>query len=89
MSAAAIVTLLTSLFKAIPVLGKKFDEIVAAYVIKQKAKLSKELRDGIKRAINEQDQIELEQVMGYQHAGEESHLPGAVVVDSLPGLHKS
>lgn len=43
--------------------------------------------NAIKDIQNNQDQRLLEKALGNPNAGEISHDPGAVVVDSLPGLH--
>lgn len=86
MTISAALSLLLAIFKAIPSLRKWWEELVAAYVQAEKARMSKDIRDGIKRLINEQDQIELEEAIGYSRAGEPSRLPGAVIVDRLPGV---
>jgi hypothetical protein len=88
MSAAAVVSLLVSIFKAIPSLRKWWEELMAAYIEAEKARMSREIRNGIKRLINEQDQIELEETIGYSKPGEPSRLPGAVIVDQLPGVNR-
>jgi len=83
---AAIVSLLIAIFKAIPALERQWDAAVVAYIKQRRDVLRKETRDAIKKALDDQDQIDLENSMGAVEAGQQSHRPGAVLVDSLPGL---
>lgn len=90
MTVAAVASFIIALVKAVPIIGHWVDELTALYVAGRIEKMEKEHRDGIKKAINEQDQRDLEIAIGSPHAGEASGLPGAVIVDSLPGVvHKS
>lgn len=86
MSISSILSLLTAIFKAIPVLKGFWDEMVTAYINSQIATMKKENREAIRKAIYEQDQRDIESAIGSPTAGEQSGLPGAVVVDELPGV---
>lgn len=76
------VSIILALLKAFPILDKWLDE---AYNEKIK-KMSKENRAALKKAIENQDQRDLETAMGSTKVGEISGIPGAEIVDNLPGV---
>jgi hypothetical protein len=85
MTFTAIVSGIFAIAKAVPVFAKWLDQLVALYIQHKKDQLSQEIKDAIKEAVGG-NQIPIEQTIGYSNAGEVSNLPGAVVVDCLPGV---
>lgn len=75
-----------AIVKAIPALKDLFDQIVAAYVSSQIQGMKQAHRDGIRKAVQEQDQRDLERAIGNPQAGEHSGLPSTEIRDSLPGV---
>ncbi len=75
-----------TIIKAWPTLKSWVESFMKFYVEREIANMKKEDREAIKKAINEQDQRDLEKQIGYSKAGEASGLPGAVIVDSLPNV---
>jgi hypothetical protein len=84
--ALAVVSFLTALFKAFPVMQGWWNALVAAYIQKQADKFDKAVMDGIRKAIYEQDQRDLEKAIGNPNAGKPVPLPGSEIVDDLPGV---
>lgn len=82
MGISVIVQLILAIAKAFPIVDKWLDE---AYNEKLKA-MSKETRAAIRKAIDEQDQIDLEIAIGSVNAGRPSGIPGSEIVDKLPGV---
>jgi hypothetical protein len=81
MNIAAILTLITSISKAIPVVDKWIEELVAAYIIQKKIWVMKENRKAIELAIKEQDQRGLEDE---DFSGKPSGI--GTIRDTLPGV---
>lgn len=79
MSISIVVQIILAIFKIYP---KVETEIFNARIREMK----KENRDALKKAIDEQDQRDLEIAIGSTNAGEVSNTPGSVVVDDLPGV---
>lgn len=79
----AILSLLTTL----PWLKQKVDEFIAWYVQIQIDSMKKDIQDGIRKAILDHDQRDLERAIGNSNAGEPSGIPGTSIVDDLPGVH--
>jgi hypothetical protein len=77
-----VVQIILAFAKAFPIVEKWLDE---AYNEKIKT-MSKENRAAIKKAIDEQDQRDLEIAMGSTKPGEASGIPGTVITDSWPGV---
>jgi hypothetical protein len=88
MTPAAFLALITSIAKAVPIVDKWIEELVAAYVVQRKNWIKKENHDAIKKSFETDDQRPIEETMGYDHAGLPTGTPGAVIVDSLPGVRK-
>lgn len=86
MTFTAIITLLTSLFAAIPTLGKWWDQLVAAYVTAQISRIDRRHVEAIKKAINMQDQRDIEIEIGNPNAGNPSGIGGTRIVDKLPNV---
>lgn len=83
MNIAAIITIITSISKAIPIVDKWIEQIIAAYIVQRKAWIIKENHEAIKLAINNHDQRDLEDTA---HSGEYSGV--GTIRDSLPGVKK-
>jgi hypothetical protein len=81
-----ILSLLLAIFKAIPALKSLFDELVVAYTQSQIDNIKKEYLYAIQIAISQKDQRDIEKALGSPRAGEASGIPGAQVVDHLPGV---
>jgi hypothetical protein len=77
---------IVALAKAIPVVDKWFQQFVTYYVNSAIDRMAVENREAIKKAIEDQDQRDLEKAIGNANAGELSEVPGTVVRDNLPGV---
>lgn len=86
MTAAAVISLLTAIFKAIPSLKSWWDDIVSMYIETKINSMRKENKEAIKKAIYGQDQRDLESSSGYSQVGELSGVPNTDVVDVLPNV---
>jgi hypothetical protein len=84
MSIAAALAFITALSNALPVLDKWIESLVVAYSIQRKLWIKKENILAIKKAIETQDQRELEDE---EHSGDYSGL--GTIRDSLPGVRNS
>lgn len=71
---------------AIPTIKGWFDSLVKMYVEQQIASWRAEDRAAIKKAIDEQDQRDIEKALGSSHAGEPSGIPGTEIRETLPGV---
>jgi hypothetical protein len=87
--------LLTTILKAIiaigvvfPLINKWIEELSFMYVTSKIANIKKEYRDALKKAIDLQDQRDLEKAIGSDLAGKPSGVPGSSIVDDLPGVQK-
>lgn len=75
-----------SLIQSIPVLVDLVERFVALYVASRIGSMKKEHREGIKKALAEQDQRDLERAIGSPVAGLPSGVPGTEVRPTLPGV---
>jgi len=82
-------SIILAVFKSIPVLKEWFDKLVVLYVNYQIDNMKEDDRKAIRKAIDEQDQRDLETQIGNPNAGERSNLPGTELRDSLPGVLQS
>lgn len=76
-----------ALLKAIPVLKGWVDQFTVWYIQKGVADLKEADRAALRKAIDEQDQRDLEKQIGDKNPGAPSFLPGTTIVDSLPGVN--
>lgn len=74
--------------KAFPTLVALLDKFVSAWAAIRLAHMKAEHREGIRKAVKDQDQRDLEHAIGSPNAGKPSDLPGSVIVDDLPGVRK-
>ena len=79
-----VVSLLLAIFKAVPQLKDLFDKLMVAYLSYQENKIKEEIKDGIKKAIEQHDQRDLEKAMGSTKAGELSGNPNTTIRPSRP-----
>lgn len=77
-----------SLLKVIPALKSWFDWFVAEYTRREIDQMKQEIREGIRKAVNDYDQREIERAINSPLAGKPSGKPGAVIVDAddLPDI---
>jgi flagellar biosynthesis protein FliP len=80
---AQVISLLISIFTAVPALKQLWDQIIAAYIATQINTIKEEYKAAIRKAIYEHDQRDLEQAMGSAKSGEASGISGAVIVDDI------
>lgn len=83
---ATVLSLLLAIFKAIPSLQALWDGLVSMYVESQIASMKAENRAAIQKALQDQDQRDLEKAIGSPNAGKEVPANGSEIVDSLPGV---
>ena len=85
---AVVFKILLGILDAIPTV-RMFYEAFAAYYIRTKiTAMQKENRDAIRKAVLEQDQIDLEKALGNPNAGEPSGIDGVIVRPDAPwGVH--
>lgn len=69
---------------AIPILKDFVERFITFYVAQQIAHMKQENRDGIRKAVFNHDQRDLEKAVGNPNAGEPTNLPGIELRDSLP-----
>lgn len=81
-----ILSTVLAILRAIPTLKAWFDWFVAEYTRREIAAMKVEIRAAIRKAIDEQDQRDLERAMGSTKPGKPSDLPGVELVDDLPGV---
>ena len=77
---------IAAIIKAIPIIKKWVDLFMVYYFNYTVDKMRKEDRAAIRKAIDEQDQRDLEKQIGDRHPGENSNLPGTGLRDSLPNV---
>jgi hypothetical protein len=80
------ITFIYGVIKAIPILDKWADLFTNYYVMKAIENLKEEDWAAIRKAIDEQDQRNLEKQIGNKKPGEPSNLPGVDLRDTLPGV---
>lgn len=85
---AQVLAGILAVIKAIPIIDKWFQKLVALYVNAEIDRMDKENRDAVKTAIEKFDQRELEKAIGNPNAGGASGIPGTITVPALPGVPK-
>lgn len=78
---------LLSLIQSVPIVDKWVERFVTFYVTSMIGSMKSDNRNGIRKAMDEQDQRDLEHAIGSPTAGEPSNLPGVEHRDTLPGVH--
>jgi hypothetical protein len=73
-----------SILKAIPIVDKWFQALMVAYSKAMVGRWEKANAEGLRKALNEHDQIDLEKAIGSSTAGLPSGDAGAVIVDAPP-----
>ena len=81
-----VISSVIAVIKAIPVVKEWFDSLLAMYVRSEIASMKKENREALRKAIDEQDQRDLEKAIGNPNPGEHSGIPGTEIRDKLPGV---
>lgn len=74
--------------KSFPTLLKLLDKAVVWYTGWRIKDMHSDVREGLKKAIEQDDQRDLEEAIGNPDAGEPVDIPGTSIVDSLPGVRK-
>lgn len=77
---------LLAVIRALPIIKGWVDDFVAFYVDRQIAQMKRENLAAIRRVLMEQDQRDLEKVIGSPRAGEVSGDPNTQIRDSLPNV---
>lgn len=83
---SSVFSTLLAIVKAIPILKEWVDSFVSMYKKHEEETMRKEDSEAVRKAINERDQRDLERQLGNPVPGEESHLPGTELRDSLPNV---
>lgn len=83
-----ILSALIALFKAFPAMKQAWDDLVSMYVQQEVAKMKKENREAIKKALETHDQRPIEELLGNQ-AGEHSGLTDSEEREELPDVKNS
>ncbi len=86
MPVAAAIAAIISLIKAIPILDKWAQAFITFYVNSQIDGMARENIEALRKAIDDQDQRDLEKAIGNPDDGEPSHLPGTEIRHTLPGV---
>lgn len=86
MSVTSVLAILRAIFKAIPSIQDIWDRLLALYVQSQIDSFDAAIVDGIRQALADHDQRQLEKTIGSPRAGVPSGAPGAEQVDKLPGV---
>lgn len=86
---ASVFAIILGVLKAIPPLKDLFDRFLVFYAERQIANMKKENVEAIRKAMDEQDQREIEKAMGSSKAGEPTGVPGSRIVDSVHGVRHS
>lgn len=82
----SVISAILAICKAAPIFDRWVQQLLVAYSNARVDSMAKENRDAIKKAITDQDQREIEKLLGSSRAGELSGVPGTEVRDSLPGV---
>lgn len=80
-----VIALLLALARAVPVIDGWLELLVVAYTKARAARMKKENREAVRKALEELDQRPIEEAMGHPSPGAPSGVPGAVIVDQMPG----
>jgi hypothetical protein len=83
---AAFLSTVLAIFKAIPILQLWFDGFVKLYVERTIDNMKSNIRDGIKKALADKDQRDLEKAYNNPRAGELDDANDSEVRDNLPGV---
>jgi hypothetical protein len=78
-----------AILQAIPAVKILADEFVSLYVQLRLSFMKAEHRSGIRKAIEEQDQRDLENAINSPLAGKKSDIAGTTVRDSLPNVMRN
>lgn len=81
-----VIALIISVSKTFLAIKEWVDLFIVEYTKEQVKDMKKENRDAIKKAIEQQDQRDLEKSMGSTKVGEPSGIQGTEIVDTLPGV---
>lgn len=84
MNVAAVITLLTALFKAVPIMEAWWEQVLVEWIKYRKIQLKKETIKAINEALKDQDQRGLEHE---DYSGKPSGI--GAIRDSLPGVRNS
>lgn len=79
-----VVSLLFTVFKAVPALKDLFDRLVLAYMNYKDIQIDKDIREGIVIALRDHDQRELEKAISSTKSGEASGNPNTTIRHSRP-----
>lgn len=77
---------IVAVISAIPAIKSFFDQLVTFYVQQKVDTFKAEDRAAIQKAMEDQDQRDIEKELGSTHAGELSGIPGTEVRPTLPGV---
>lgn len=84
---ASVLSLLLAIFKAVPALKQWWDQLLAMYIAKSIADMHRDDKAAIKKAIEENDQRDLERQVFNSTPGERSDAPNTIIRhDSLPNV---
>lgn len=76
--------ILIIILKALPALKALVDRFFALYAQQEYRSFQKAVQEGIRKAVDEHDQRDLEKAIGSPKAGLPSGVPGSTFHDSLP-----
>lgn len=79
-----VIAAIIAIAKAVPVIDSWLQQLVAAYTAARIASMKKENRDAIRKAVQEQDQRDLESAVGNPNPGEPSNAPGSEIISGPP-----
>ena len=82
---AQFFALLLAIAKAVPVVDKWIQSFVAFYVGRRIDAMDAAIVGGIKKAITDKDQRDLEKAIGNPDAGEPTNYPGTIISPTRPG----
>lgn len=74
------------ILKAIPALKSLVDTFISWYVQTEIKGFKEDVRAGIRAAVHDHDQRDIEKAIGSTGAGEPSGIAGTEIRDSLPGV---
>lgn len=83
----AIISGIIAVANAIPVIDKWLTTLFIEFAKARRASMKQENIDAIRKALQSDDQRDVENILSPSQAGEASNAPGSVIVDSLPGVH--
>lgn len=82
------VSLALAILKAIPAIRDFFEAVALAYYESKLAEMKRENKEAVDKVKYENDQRDIEKILGTERAGKPSGLPGTVIVDAsgLPDI---